>query len=162
MRLKQWRGGWRESAPGRGTLCGLRLAVGEQNGELMSGARMQLLRRGGGPPGEATAGEATQAEPEAVAIIHEQFEGRPGAIAKAEERPAHGVLGEVLSAERGERIHTFAEIDRLISEQDRQVWSELNHDWPRKAVQRASRRVVSVRGSVMSKREPSARSKTRR
>jgi hypothetical protein len=42
------------------------------------------------------------------------------------------------------------------------VWSELNHDWPRKAVQRASRRVVSVRGSVMSKREPSARSKTRR
>lgn len=71
--------------------------------------------------------ESLEAKPESLPVINEQFEGRARAIAKDEERSGEGVLSERPFAQGDERINALAEIDGLASEQNPELWDELDH-----------------------------------
>ena len=108
--------------------------------------------------------EALEAKPESLAVIDEQFERCAGSIAKDEEGAGEGVLGERPFAQRDERIDALAEIDGLVSEQNLELWDELNHrdQARRKFEQRVASRAGSNCGPAQVMRAPSGRSSTRR
>jgi len=72
-------------------------------------------------------GESLETEPESLAIVDEEFERRAGSIAKDKERTGERVLVEGAFAKRDERINALAEIDGMVSEQNLELWDELDH-----------------------------------
>lgn len=72
-------------------------------------------------------GETFEAKPESLAVVNEEFESRAGTIAKDEQRAGEWVLIETRLAKGDERVNAFAEIYRLVSEQDFELRDELNH-----------------------------------
>ena len=66
-------------------------------------------------------------EPEALPVIHQQFERRPCAVAEDKDRPAEGLFPQLLAAYRRQAIDTFPKIDRLGREQNPALRSELQH-----------------------------------
>ena len=76
---------------------------------------------------KASLREAFEAKPESLAVVDEEFESRAGSVAEDEQRAGEGILIEARFAEGDERVNAFAEVDRLISEQDFELRDELNH-----------------------------------
>ena len=103
-------------------------------------------------------------QPPANAVEAEDFESRAAAIAK-DIKSAVIKLGVELSATQAdEPVGSFAEIDRLVSEQDFQLRQKLNHleEPRRKSAHRACNAAASNEGRIRVKREPSGRSSCRR
>ncbi len=103
------------------------MPVHQQHRELVGGQRMQRCTGSLRPPRQPPAREAFEAQPEALPIIDQQFEGGASSVAKQEDRSGERVTVEAVAAESGEGINAFAEIHRLISEHDLKLWRELNH-----------------------------------
>lgn len=72
-------------------------------------------------------GESLEAKPEPLSVVNEQFERGARSIAKNEERAGERVLSKRPFAKGDERINALAEIDRLVSEQNLELWDELDH-----------------------------------
>src|SRR5215510_5633454 len=71
----------------------LRIAIPKQDQQLARGERGASVC-GLGPPGEATLGEALRTQPKALAIIAQELECRPGAVAEDEDRATERLLQE--------------------------------------------------------------------
>jgi hypothetical protein len=61
-------------------------------------------------------GEPFGTEPEALPVIHQQFERCTCSIPEDKDRPAEGLFSQLLAAHRRQAIDTFAKIDRLRSQ----------------------------------------------
>ena len=114
-------------SPLRGEARLFRESIIEQDRELLGFQRMQWRARRLRPPVKATFQETFQAEPISLAIVNEQFERRAGAIPEDEESSGDRVLIEACFAEGDERINPLAKVDGLVSEQDAELWDDLNH-----------------------------------
>ncbi len=73
------------------------------------------------------AGETLEAQPEALPVIDQQLERGRAAVAKQEDGAGERVTVETIAAECGKAINTFAEVNRLVSEHDGELWRELDH-----------------------------------
>lgn len=67
-------------------------------------------------------------QPEPLPIVDQELEGRAAPVAKQKHRPRKRIVVEAVTAQRGERINAFAEIDRLVSKHDLKLWGKLDHD----------------------------------
>ena len=93
----------------------------------MGGQRVQRRTGRGRPPGEVPARKSFEAQPEALPIIDEQLQCGASSVAKQEHSSRERVTVEAITAQRGERINTFAKIDWLISKHDLELWGKLDH-----------------------------------
>ncbi len=93
----------------------------------MGGQRMQRRTRRLRPPREVPFRETFEAQPEALSVVDQQFEGGRAPVAKQKDGAGERVTVEAVEAQRGERINTFAKIHWLIGEHDGELWRELNH-----------------------------------
>ena len=93
------------------------IAVPQENSQF-AGREGNAGPRGRGPPVEAALGEAFSTEPKPLAIIRQEFERGPGAVAKDVDRAAQRVLCQCLATQRGEAINAFAKVDGLEREKD--------------------------------------------
>ena len=102
----------------------LRIPIPEQDQQLACGelcAGVHTLR----PPREAALREALRTEPEALAVIAQELERGPGAIAKDEDRATERMLQERPATHGRQAINPFAEIDGLRRQQDTRLRAEL-------------------------------------
>src|SRR5262245_30414640 len=102
------------------------IAIPEQDQQLACGeprAGVRTLR----PPGETALREVLRTEPEALAVIAQELECGPGAIAKDEDRATERMLQEHPATYSRQAIDAFAEIDGLRRQQDPRLWAELEH-----------------------------------
>jgi hypothetical protein len=113
---------------------------------------------------QASLRESLEAKPEPLSVVNEEFERRAGAIAKDKEGAGEGVLSEGAFAKRDKRINPLAKIDGLVSEQNVELWNELNHrdQGRRKFEQSVASEATSSCGKASVIRAPSGRSSTRR
>jgi len=82
-RRKRWReriGG--EPAPRLGEACRIGMPVHQQHRELVGGQRMQRRTRSLRPPREMPAREPFEAQPEALSVVDQQFDGGRAPVAK--------------------------------------------------------------------------------
>src|SRR5262245_26146592 len=94
--------------------------------------RSQALCRavvGRGPPGEAALRDPLVAEPESLAVVHEQLHGRRLAIAEDEDDSGERVVLEGLLAEPGQAVDPATKIDRLDRDEDLHLGCDLEHHW---------------------------------
>src|SRR3954447_7976568 len=92
--------------------------------------RCQALCRavgGGGPPGEAALRDPLVAEPESLAVVHEQLHGRRLAIAEDEDGTRERVVLEGFLAEPGQAVDPTTKIDRLDRDEDLHLGRDLEH-----------------------------------
>src|SRR5262249_39214838 len=87
-----------------------RVARGEQDRELMGGQALRTPLCGRGPPRKAALREPLVAEPEALAIVQEQLQRRPLAIAEDEDRADEGVVLEGFLAESRQAVDPSAKV----------------------------------------------------
>ena len=85
----------------------------------------RCVRRG--PPRKLAGGETAQAQPEPVAVVDEQFERGSIAIAKDKQRAGKRILLPLLTAECGQGVDPFAEINRIDGEEDPELRHQLQH-----------------------------------
>src|SRR5229473_602205 len=95
--------------------------------QLMRIQTQRTTRAGFGPSGEAALREPFLAEPEALPIIGQTFDGVVAARAENKERPAQRVTQEHLPTQSRQPIDAFAEIHRLDRQQDAHVRGDLDH-----------------------------------
>lgn len=67
------------------------------------------------------------AQPKSMPVEAKDFQSRAAAIAEDEDGPRCGVLLKFLAAKRDQRVDSFAEIDGLAGEQDRELRQKLDH-----------------------------------
>jgi hypothetical protein len=67
------------------------------------------------------------AEPESLAVIHQQLHGRRFAIAKDEDGSGERVVLEGFLAEPGQAVDPATEIDRLDRDEDLHLGRDLQH-----------------------------------
>ena len=103
------------------------MPVHQQHRELVGGQRMQRRTRSLRPPREMPAREPFEAQPEALSVVDQKFDGGRAAVAKQKDGAGERVTVEAVAAQRGKGINTFAEIYRIVSEHDVELWRELNH-----------------------------------
>ena len=103
------------------------IAGGEQHSQLMRGQSPGGAIGDRGPPGEASLREPFVAEPESLAIIHEDLKRRGSAIAKDEDSTGKGIVLEGVLTEPSETIDAATEIDGLDSDEDLHLGSDLEH-----------------------------------
>src|SRR5512138_2045635 len=104
----------------------LRIAIPEQDQQLArgeTGAGICAL----GPPGEAPLGETLRTQPEALAVIAQDFEGGARAVAEDIEGAAEGIVAEEPAADGGQPINPLAKIDGLRSYKDAALRGQLEH-----------------------------------
>ena len=68
-----------------------------------------------GPPGEATPRQAFVAQPKPLAIVGQQLQRRPLAIAEDEDRAGAGIVLEPILTQSRQAVDAAAEIGRLDS-----------------------------------------------
>ena len=96
------------------------------------------------PPREAALGKSLVAEPESLAVVHEQLQGRRLAVAEDEDGAGEGIVLEGLLSEPGQAVDAATEIDRLDGHQDLHLWGDLEHQWAfQKLRERASTSAAS-------------------
>lgn len=105
-----------------------RISVVQEDLQLTSGQRAQRRGVGGGPPRESAAREALGAQPIAIAVIYEEPHRGRGTISKHEQSAREGIGVESLAADSGQSIDTFSKILRLNTDEDLELWDELDHD----------------------------------
>ncbi len=93
----------------------------------MGGERMQRRTGSLRPPREMTFGEALEAQPKALPVVDQEFQCGAAPVAKQKDGAGERVAVEPVATEGGEGINAFAEIHRLISEHDLELWRELDH-----------------------------------
>ena len=71
--------------------------------------------------------ETLEAQPEALSVIDQEFEGGASAVAKQKDGTGERVTVETVAAQCGEGINAFAEVYGIISEHDVELWRELDH-----------------------------------
>ena len=74
------------------------------------------------PPLEAPLRQAFGAQPETLAVVEQEFEGRGGAVSKHKDGTAEGVFIEHLAAHGSQAIDALAEIDWLGGQKDAALW----------------------------------------
>ena len=95
--------------------------------DLVRGQAPRAAFRGRWPPREAALGEPLVAEPESLAIIHENLQRRRLAIAEDEDRADERVVSEGFLAEPRQAVDPPAKIDRLDGDQDLHLRRDLEH-----------------------------------
>lgn len=139
-------------------------AIIDEYGELLSIERVDRCVRVSRPPAKTALRETLEAKPEALAVVDEEFEGGPAAIAEDEQGAGEGIGIEMGFAKLGQRVNAFSEIDRLVSEKDFEMRDELNHLSQKR--RKSARREVSRSGVSCGRRRvrrvPSGRSSRRR
>jgi len=93
----------------------------------MCGQALSSAVGGFWPPGEAALGEPLVAEPEPLAVVHEQLQRRRPAIAEDEYGACERVVLEGFLAEPGEAIDAASKIGRLDGDQDLHLGRDLEH-----------------------------------
>jgi len=83
-----------------------------------------------GPPAEMSLRETAGDEPEAVAVIAEEFESGGATIAKDKEGAREGIFGELTFAESRQAVDPVTEIDRLAGNENAKLGNELDHREP--------------------------------
>jgi len=63
-------------------------------------------------------GQTLRAQPKALAIVRQEFQRRPGAVAKDIDRPAQGIVVQHLAAERRETVDAFPKVNGLHGQKD--------------------------------------------
>jgi hypothetical protein len=79
----------------------------------------------GGPPAEAAVGEPFRAQPNALAIVGQEFEGCARAVAKDINRPAQGSVVQYLATEGREPLYSLPEVDGVHGQKDATLRREL-------------------------------------
>lgn len=72
-------------------------------------------------------GQPFGTEPEALAIVAQDFERGTRAVPEDVERAAQGIVAERSAADGGEPINAFAEVDRLRGDKDATLRGQLEH-----------------------------------
>ena len=80
-----------------------------------------------GPPTEPPFRQPLLAQPVALAIIHEHFEGGPPAVAEQEEAAAERIGLQHCFAYPGKAVYPFSEVDRIDRHQDPHLGRDLDH-----------------------------------
>ena len=102
------------------------IAIPQHDGQLARGqARAGILRLG--PPAKASLREPFSTEPEALAIVAQDFQCGARAVPEDVERTAEGIVAEGAAADGGESIDAFAEVDGLCGDKDATLRRELEH-----------------------------------
>src|SRR5262245_61963003 len=132
------------------------MPIPEQDQQLACGeprAGVRALR----PPGETALREALRTEPEALAVIAQELERGPGAIAKDEDRATERMLLEHLATRGRQAINPFAEIDGLRRQQDTRLRAELEHQGVSKKTRTTASSGSCNSGAATRSRAPSGR-----
>ena len=111
----------------------LGIAIPQHDGQL---ARRQAGTGvlGGGPPREVTLRQPLRAQPVALPVIAQDFQGGASAVPEDVERTAERIVAERAAADRGEPIDAFTEIDGLRGHKDPTLRGELEHQGVSKKV----------------------------
>src|SRR5262249_22232376 len=117
--------------------------------------RVDVLRRG--PPQETALRPTFGTEPEALAVIAQDFERGARTVPKDRERAAEGIVAECAAADGGESIEAFAEVDRRSGHKDAALRSHLEHAGISKKVRTNATSGGCGSWMWMRRRAPSAR-----
>ena len=118
----------RERPPlGRG-LTRLRVAARQEHRELVREQVPTCLPRRARPVAEPPMRHPLLAEPEALAVVRQDLDRRPAAVAEHEDRSRERVLRQALAAEPAEPVDSPAEVHRLHGDQDPHLRGQLDHD----------------------------------
>src|SRR5713101_8695552 len=104
------------------------MTIPQQNEQLPRRQRHPCVG-GLGPPAEATLRKSFHAEPVALPVVEQEFEGGAGAVAEDVDGALQGVVAKTLSAHGTEAIDAFAEIDGFGGQKDPALGGELQHAW---------------------------------
>src|SRR5438105_2082465 len=99
----------------------------EQHRQLMRSQALGAACRSRGPPREAALGKPLVTKPESLAIVGEQLQRRPFAIAEHEHRTDEWILTKGFLAKPRQAINASAKIGRLDSHQDLHLRRNLKH-----------------------------------
>jgi hypothetical protein len=104
-----------------------RIAVPQQQMQLMRVQAQGSTGAGFGPPREAALRKPLLQNPKALAVVGQTLDGVPTTRTEYEERTGLRVVTQCLTTERGQAINAFTEVDRLDGQQDPHLRRDLDH-----------------------------------
>ena len=108
---------------------GRRIAAAEQYAQLVSFQGMDAARPRLRPPTKTSLREPLLAQPEPLAVINKDFDGRRPTVAKYKDNPLKRVVPKLFLADPCQPVNAIAEIRRLDRDQNPHVRRQLNHGW---------------------------------
>jgi hypothetical protein len=96
-------------------------------------------RRTIGPEGKPATRQTLLAEPETLAVVDQNLDRCPCAVAEDEQPPAERIGGQALPADAGQAIDAGPKIDRFDRDQETHVRRDLDHAAHQKALHRLAR-----------------------
>jgi hypothetical protein len=103
----------------------IEITVPEQHLQLDGGKRASLAY-----PAEATLGQSLVAKPEALPVVDEETQCRAALVAENKEGSREGIALEGVAGDPAEPVYAFSEINRLCTNKDAHVGSDLDHRVP--------------------------------
>jgi hypothetical protein len=111
----------------------------------------------GRPPAQASRREAFRAEPEALPLIKQACDSRPGAVAADKDRAGQGRFPQHLAAYRGKAVEALANVDGLRGEHETAWGGALEQQRVAKKVRPTASRGHGGSGACIRRRVPSGR-----